>query len=52
MKRKRDGFVPLGDVANMVELPDGCPPVRRRSAGAASIHPVRLDDAVRRRERG
>ena len=26
MKRKRDGFVPLGDVANMVELPDGCPP--------------------------
>ena len=49
MPRKRDRFVPLGDVAEAVELPDGRA-MTRRAGGAAPLHPARQSDAARRRE--
>ena len=53
MPRKRDGFVPLGDVAEAVELSGRSRPdhQRRRVAGTTFLHPARPGDAARERER-
>ena len=51
MARKRDGFVPLGDVVAGVDLPGVPVPTRRDHAPTASppLHAARPGDAARRR---
>ena len=46
MKRKPDGFVPLGDVARAVELPGGRVLTSRASAPQALHHFTRLDQVT------
>ena len=46
MPRKRDGFIPLGDVAEAVEFPGGRPLIHRPAAPAARHHFTRLDQAT------
>ena len=48
MPRKRDGCVPLSDVAEAVDLPGGRAIAHRT---AAALHTARLSDAARWRER-
>ena len=46
MPRKRDEFVPLGDVAEAVELPGGRALTRRAAAPVAQRHFTRLDQVT------
>ena len=46
MPRKRDGFIPLGDVAEAVELPGGHALARRDDAPTARRHFTRLDQVT------
>ena len=46
MPRKRDGFVPLGDVAGAVELPGGRILTHRAAAPPALHHFTRLDQVT------
>ena len=46
MPRKRDGFVPLGDVAGAVELPGGHALARCAVAPPARRHFTRLDQVT------
>ncbi len=53
MPRERDGFIPLGDVTEAVELPGNRALTNRAAApsSATSLHPARPGDAARGRER-
>ena len=51
MPRERDGFVPLGDVADAVELSGDRVLARRADTPPARRHFTRLDLWVRRRRR-
>ena len=46
MPRKRDGFIPLGDVAEAVELPGGHALASRAVAPQALHHFTRLDQVT------
>ena len=51
MERKRDGLMPIGDIAGAVELPDGRALTPAAPPALHHFHPSRPDRPARGRER-